>query len=126
MKRVYIASLILIICLAMSFFSFHIITKDSKSLISQTRKIEKLLEEKNFEKIEEQSNAIKQEWKKLSLPFSLLTTHIHYDTLEECVDKLYHASRTRNEDEIKKACEELIFEATHIITSINPRAENVF
>ena len=33
---------------------------------------------------------------------------------------------SQKEDEIKKACNDLIFEATHIITSINPKAENVF
>ena len=126
MKRVYIACVILITCLALSIFSYSTITKDSKALIAEAREIEKLLETGNFEKIEKDSKILKEDWKKFSLPFSLLTTHIHFDTLEECVDSLYHASKTKKEDEIKKACNDLIFEATHIITSINPKAENVF
>ena len=126
MKRVYIAAVVLIICFSLSIFSYFTITRESVSLIKQSEKIEKLLIQKDYEKIETESTLIKNEWKKFSLAFSLLTTHIHYDALEECIDKLYNASQTKNEGEIKKACDDLIFEANHIITSITPRAENVF
>ena len=126
MKRVYIALALLVLCCTFSLFSFFTITKESKAMLTSCSEIEKLLEQEDYEKISEQGKAIKERWKKESLPFSLLTTHYHYDAIEESVDKLYHAANSRQKEDIRKAAEDLAFEATHIITSIAPKAENIF
>ena len=106
--------------------SFFTITNDCKSLIAQTREIEQMAQREEFNQIEQAAKHIKSEWNEDAFSFSLLTTHIHYDTLEECTDKLYHACMQKDTKEIRRACDDLIFEANHIIESIRPKARNVF
>ena len=126
MKRAYIAGALLAICVAFCLFSYFTITKDCKALISQSEQIEISAKSGDFKAAERQAKELKAMWKRYSFPFSLLTTHFHYDTLEECVDKLYHASLSAQKKEITAASDDLIFEAKHIITSISPKPENVF
>ncbi|MBR2590464.1 MAG: DUF4363 family protein [Clostridia bacterium] len=126
MKRVWIALVLIILCTGFCLVSFFTITNDCKSLISQTREIEKLAQQEEFEQIVQAAEHIQSEWNEDAFSFSLLTTHIHYDTLEECTDKLYHACMQKDTKEIKRACDDLIFEANHIIESIRPKARNVF
>ena len=126
MKRAYIAGALLAICVAFCLISYHTITKDCKALITQSEQIDSSAKSGELKAAEQQAKELKAMWKQYSLPFSLLTTHFHYDTLEECVDKLYHACQAAQKKEITAASDDLIFEATHIITSIAPKAENVF
>ena len=126
MKRVYIAGILLSICATFCIVSFLTITKDCHELIDLAEAIEQSAQSDESDSLGEQAQTLKAMWNKDSLAFSLLTTHIHYDTLEECVDKLYHACKSRDKAEILRVCEDLEFEATHIITSIQPKAENIF
>jgi len=126
MKRAYIAGALLAICVAFCLFSFFTITKDCEAIISQSEQIEKAAQSADFESAKKLSAELKTMWEQYSLPFSLLTTHVHYDTLEECVDKIYHACQSAQKKEITAAGDDLIFEAKHIITTIAPKAVYVF
>ena len=126
MKRVYIAIALLCLCACICLLSFFTITKDCKQLIAQAKTIQELSRADNPKDLVKKADEIKQMWKHDTLPFSLLTTHTHYDSMEECVDKLYHACKNGDKKEITATSDDLIFEATHIITSIQPNAENVF
>ena len=126
MKRVYIAVAVLVLCLGFSLFSYGAIRNGCESFIESAENIQTCLKSEDYVRIEQQAKAIKALWKKESVPFSLLTTHYHYDAMEECADKLYHAAKARDKKEIRSCCEDLIFEAKHILTSIAPDWENIF
>ena len=126
MKRVYIAIVLIVLCAVFCAVSYATVTKDCKALIAQAEKIETLAEQGENDALPRLGEAVKNDWNRYSFSFSLLTTHIHYDIMEECCDKLYHACRQKDKKDILNACYDLIFEAKHIITSIKPNFENTF
>ena len=126
MKRVYIAVVLIVLCAVFCTVSYATVTKDCKALIAQAEKIEALAEKNENEALPRLGEEVKKNWNHYSFSFSLLTTHIHYDTMEECCDKLYHACRQKDKKDVLNACDDLIFEAKHIITSIQPNVENTF
>ena len=126
MKRVWIAAAVLALCAGFCLVSFFTVTKDCKSFIVQTEKIKQTVQTEDYESIQKAAKQIKEEWQRDIFSFSLLTTHTHYDTLEECTDKLYHACMQKEKNQIINACDDLIFEASHIIESIRPNVRNVF
>lgn len=126
MKRVYIAIVLIVLCAVFCTVSYVTVTKDCKALIAKAEQIETLAEKNDNKMLPYLGEKIKKEWNHYSFSFSLLTTHIHYDIMEECCDKLYHACRQKDKKEILNACDDLIFEAKHIIASIQPNVENTF
>lgn len=126
MKRVYIAAAVLCACLAFSVFSYFTIIGCCKTLIDKTQKVTRYCSKNELEEALKESEEIKQLWDKYTLPFSLLTTHYHYDAIEQSVDKLYRETQSKDKDKIKESASQLIFEAKHIITSTEPKGENVF
>ena len=123
MKRVFIACVVLCVCLGLSIFAYCTITGDCLRLKAQAKRIAALTQETQ---IDRQKQLLNEEWKKDTLAFSLLTTHVHYDALEEKMDRVLRACEKKKKEEIQKTCDDLIFELDHIITSIVPKAENVF
>ena len=126
MKRVYIAVVILLLCGGFSTFSYFTIKNDCQTLITHAKKIESQLKTEDYYSIKKESEQIQKLWKRYTLPFSLLTTHFHYDAMEESAEKLYRAAESGDKKQIKSCCDEMIFEANHIITSICPKGQNVF
>ncbi|MBQ3431613.1 MAG: DUF4363 family protein [Clostridia bacterium] len=126
MKRVWIAGALMLLCAAFCLISFFTVTKDCNHLIAHAKQIKSFVQNEDERQVKQTARQIKKEWNSDAFSFSLLTSHIHYDTLEECTDKVYHACMAGETKEIRNACDDLIFEASHIIESIRPRAENVF
>ena len=126
MKRVYIALGILLTCFTLSLFSYFSIVKECKTLITKSEIIIECVNDGEFEKAKEISNDIEALWKKYTFSFSLLTTHYHYDSIEESVDTLNREVKARNREKISESASQLIFNAKHIITTIEPKGENVF
>lgn len=126
MKRVYIAVAVLLACLAVSLFSYFTIINSCKTLITKSESVIESTESGDFSRAEKENEEIQRLWKKYTFSFSLLTTHFHYDSLEENVDKLNREIKARNKDRIKESASQLIFDAKHIITTIKPKPENVF
>ncbi len=126
MKRVYIAAAVLLLCLAVSLFSYFTIINSCKVLIVKSEKVIDDIKNKDFASVEKENEEIQHLWKKYSFSFSLLTTHFHYDSIEESVDKLNREIKAKNGAQITESASQLIFDAKHIITTITPKAENVF
>lgn len=126
MKRVYIAWAVLAICLAFCIFSYFTIKNDCEMLCEKAQIVSQYSKNNDLEKVNSENEEIKKLWNKYSMPFSLLTTHTHFDSLEAAIDSLSRAVDKQDKEETEDACRKLIFEAKHIITSISPKAENVF
>ena len=126
MKRVYIAAGVLIICLAVSLFSYFTIVKSCKTLIVKSQNVSESIKNNDFASAEKENEEIQNLWKKYTFSFSLLTTHFHYDSLEESVDKLNREIKAKDKERIIESASQLIFDSKHIITTIKPKAENVF
>lgn len=126
MKRVYIATFVLLSCLALSLFSYFTIINSCKTLINKSESVIKSMENGDFSSAEKENEEIQHLWQKYTFSFSLLTTHFHYDSLEESIDKLNREIKAKNSEQIKESASQLIFDAKHIITTIKPKPENVF
>lgn len=126
MKRVYIAAGVLLTCLTLSLFSYFIIVKDCKTLITKSENVIESINNSDFDGAKKINDEIQQLWKKYTFSFSLLTTHFHYDCIEESVDTLNREVKAQNRKKISESASQLIFNAKHIITTIKPKAENVF
>ena len=126
MKRVYIAAAVLLICLGVSLFSYFSIISSCKTLIEKSENVIQSIKNDDFEQARATNEEIQRLWKKYTFSFSLLTTHFHYDSLEESIDKLNRELESKNKEQIIENASQLIFDAKHIITTIKPKAENVF
>lgn len=126
MKRVYIAATVLCLSLALSLFSYFTILNSCKTLITKSEKVIEYSQKDDTAQAEKTNDEIQKLWQKYTFSFSILTTHFHYDSIEESVDKLDREIKAKNKEQIKECALQLIFDAKHIITTITPKAENVF
>ena len=125
MKRVIIASILLLTAVLIAVIGSYTLNKNVNSVISDIKNLEKNLSKNETNQIKEQTEAIFNKWLKIEKTLKILTMQ---DKISPITEKLNHLSNSHSSDakELSKNLKEIIVMLEIFLSSEKTVFVNIF
>ncbi len=125
MKRVYIAIVILFLCLGICIMCSVSLNAKYEELGEMAASAKEIAEKKDFSMMEKNAEEIKNKWDNCSPLFGIMLSHTHFDDLDEYINVLYEAAKEKNAEAYIENCDLVKYEIKHLAESDELSAENI-